>query len=277
LKTAFTIRIKEIIYPLLVKVLKNLKIDEFLSNLPSEVISGSNITIADTVFRNIFKFSKLSFDDIFYYIGFGNNVQSLKIAKEEFGVKKVIGIDQNEKFVQNAKYLTKDIQGIDIVKKPIEELDISKATIIFFWFNDVGLIDKLRLKLEKEMKRGSRLVTLLSPPGLMLPSIVDFPFIMCIKPFIYASNLKQQIKSIYGNSCLDFTASWLLSENYIKKLETPPRYSRFINILLSMTIWINAWNNGVSCEKDIPAPVESYIGILNTFFNIDLKEMIIKK
>jgi hypothetical protein len=100
---------------------------------------------------------------------------------------------------------------------------------------------------------------------------------MCKKPFIYASNLQQQIKSIYGNSCLDFTASWLLSENYIKKLETPPRYSRFINILLSMTIWINAWNNGVSCEKDIPAPVESYIGILNTFFNIDLKEMIIKK
>jgi hypothetical protein len=111
----------------------------------------------------------------------------------------------------------------------------------------------------------------------MLPSLVDFPFIMCIKPFIYASDLKQQIKSIYGNSCLDFTASWLLSENYIKKLETPSRYSRFINILLSMTIWINAWNNGVSCEQDIPPPVESYIGILNTFFNIDLKEMIIKK
>ena len=119
-----------------------MKIDEFLSELPSDVISGKNITIADTVFRNIFKFSKLSFDDIFYYIGFGNNVHSLKIAKEEFGVKKVIGIDQNEKFIQNAKYHTKDIHGIDIVKKPIEELDISEATILFFWFNDVGLIEK---------------------------------------------------------------------------------------------------------------------------------------
>jgi hypothetical protein len=277
LKLAFTIGIKEIIYPVIVKVLKILKIDEFLSNLPSEVISGSDITIADTVFRNIFKFAKLSFEDIFYYIGFGNNIHSLKIAKEEFGVKKVIGIEQNDKFLQNAKNQTKNIKGIDVIKKPIEELDISQATILFFWFNDVGLIDKLRLKIEKEMKIGSRLVTLLSPPGFMLPSVVDFPFIMCIKPFIYASDLKQQIKSIYGNSCLDFTASWQLSENYIKKLKTPTRYSRFINILLSMTIWINAWNNGVSCEKDIPPPVESYIGILNTFFNIDLKDMILKK
>jgi hypothetical protein len=126
------------------------------------------------------------------------------------------------------------------------------------------------------MRFGSRIVTLLSPPGLMLPSIVDFPFIMCRKPFSYASDLKQQIKSLYGESCLDFTASWLLSENYIRKLETPTKYSRFINILLSITIWINAWNNGVTCENDIPPPVESYIGILKEFFNIDLKEMIIK-
>ena len=254
-----------------------MKIDEFLSYLPLEIISGSNITIPNTVFRNIFKFSKLSCDDIFYYIGFGNNIHSLKIAKEDFRVKKVIGIDQNDKFIENAKYQTQNIKGIEIIKKPLEKLNISEATVIFFWSNDTELIDKLRLKIEKEMKIGSRLVTLLSPPGLMMPSEVDFPFIMCIKPFSYALDLKQQIKSLYGNSCLDFTASWMLSEKYIKKLETPTKYSRFINILLSMTIWINAWNNDVSCENEIPPPVESYIGILNTFFNIDLTEMIIKK
>ena len=143
---------------------------------------------------------------------FGNNFHSLKIEKEEFGVKKVIGIDQNDKFIQNAKYQTQTIKGIEIIKKPIEELDFSEATIVFFWINDAELIDKLRLKIEKEMKIGSRIVTLLSPPGLMMPSKLDFPFIMCIKPFRYALDLKQQIKSLYGNSCLDFTASWLLSE-----------------------------------------------------------------
>ena len=87
-----------------------MKIDEFISNLPSEVISGQDITIADSVFRNLFKFSKLSSQDVFYYIGFGNNIKSLKIAKEEFMVRKVIGIDDNEKFVTNAKNQIKDSQ-----------------------------------------------------------------------------------------------------------------------------------------------------------------------
>jgi len=272
----FSIVIKETIYILLTEKLKNLKIDEFISHLPSEVISGHDVRIADNVFRDIFKFSKLSPDDIFYYIGFGNNSKSLEIAKEEFSVRKVIGIDDNEKFVINAKNQIKNMHGIEIIKKSIEGLNLSEASILFFWFNDLRLIDKLKQKIEKEMKIGSRIVTILSPPGLLLPSQVDYPFIMCKKPFSYASELQQQIKAIYGNSCIDFTASWILSEKYIHKLETPSQYSRFTNILLSMIIWINAWDNQVACEKEIPPPVESYIGILRTFFNIDLTEMLKK-
>jgi hypothetical protein len=168
------------------------------------------------------------------------------------------------------------MHGIEIIKKSIEGLNLSEASILFFWFNDLRLIDKLKQKIEKEMKIGSRIVTILSPPGLLLPSQVDYPFIMCKKPFSYASELQQQIKAIYGNSCIDFTASWILSEKYIHKLETPSQYSRFTNILLSMIIWINAWDNQVACEKEIPPPVESYIGILRTFFNIDLTEMLKK-
>jgi hypothetical protein len=272
----FNIVLKETIYIFLTEKLKSLKIDEFISHLPSEVISGHDVRIADNVFRNIFKFSKLSPDDIFYYIGFGNNSKSLEIAKEEFSVRKVIGIDDNEKFVINAKNQIKNMHGIEIIKKSIEGLNLSEASILFFWFNDLRLIDKLKQKIEKEMKIGSRIVTILSPPGLLLPSQVDYPFIMCKKPFSYASELQQQIKAIYGNSCIDFTASWILSEKYIHKLETPSQYSRFTNILLSMIIWINAWDNQVACEKEIPPPVESYIGILRTFFNIDLTEMLKK-
>lgn len=264
------------IYILLKGKIKNLKIDEFISHLPSEVISGHEVRIADNVFRNIFKFSKLSQDDIFYYIGFGNNSQSLQIAKDEFHVRKVIGIDENEKFVINAKNQIKDSHGIEILQKSMECLNLSEASILFFWFNDLRLIDKLKEKIEKEMKIGSRIVTILSPPGLILPSRIDYPFIMCKKPFAYASELQEQIRAIYGNPCIDFTASWLLSEKYINKLETPSQYSRFINILLSMIIWINSWNNQVACEKEIPPPVESYIGILRTFFNIDLTEMLKK-
>jgi len=151
-----------------------LKIDEFISHLPSEVISGYDITLSNNVYRDLFTFSKLSPEDVFYYIGFRNNINSLKIAKEEFGVKKVIGIDENEKYVTNAKNQMKNINGIEIIKKTVEDLDLSEVSILFFWFNDLMLIDKLKQKIEKEMKIGSRIVTVLSPPGLMLPSQVDF-------------------------------------------------------------------------------------------------------
>ena len=54
----------------------------------------------------------------------------------------------------------------------------------------------------------------------------------------------------------------------------PAQYHRFVNILQSMVIWINAWKSGVSCEKEIPPPVQTYVGILRTFFSIDLSDMI---
>jgi hypothetical protein len=44
-----------------------------------------------------------------------------------------------------------------------------------------------------------------------------------------------------------------------------------------MVIWINAWNMGVACEDEIPPPVQTYVGILKTFFGIDLSEMIIEQ
>jgi hypothetical protein len=34
---------------------------------------------------------------------------------------------------------------------------------------------------------------------------------------------------------------------------------------------------GVACEDEVPPPVQTYIGILKTFFSVDLSEMIIIK
>jgi hypothetical protein len=56
----------------------------------------------------------------------------------------------------------------------------------------------------------------------------------------------------------------------------PTQYLRFVNMLQSMIIWINAWNMGVACEEKIPPPVETYTGILKAFFDIDLSDMISK-
>jgi hypothetical protein len=125
------------------------------------------------------------------------------------------------------------------------------------------------------LKNGCRVITIWAPLGMTIPDKIEFPFFVCKKPFKRARSIRQQIKAVYGNKCIDFTASWLLAERYIDALEVVPSdYRRFVNILQSMVIWINAWNMGVACEDEIPPPVQTYVGILKTFFGIDLSEMI---
>jgi hypothetical protein len=34
---------------------------------------------------------------------------------------------------------------------------------------------------------------------------------------------------------------------------------------------------GVACEDEIPPPVQTYLGILKTFFNIDMSSMVTKE
>jgi hypothetical protein len=112
---------------------------------------------------------------------------------------------------------------------------------------------------------------------MTLPNKIDFPFFVSKKPFKRAQSIRQQIKAIYKTDCIDFTAAWLLAERYIDALEVVPgEYRRFVNMLQGMVIWINAWNMGVACEDEVPPPVQTYVGILKTFFNIDLTGMITK-
>jgi hypothetical protein len=130
-------------------------------------------------------------------------------------------------------------------------------------------------KFSTDLKDGSRIISIWSPPGLIIPAKIDFPFFVSRTPFRFARSIEEQIKAIYGQKCLDFTAAWLLGNKYLESLEVvPAQYKRFLNILYAMIIWINAWNMKVSCEDEIPPPVESYLGILRTFFDIDFASLI---
>ena len=253
-----------------------MKINEFIANIPPEIISGENISISSNVFRKIFSFSQLAPNDIFYYLNFGNNYNALHIAKKEFNAKEVYGIHGRKEFLGNHD---EGIQNpaINIINKKINEVDLSKATVILYWLTDINQSSDLVLKFEKELKRDARVVTLFSPLGMVLPSRVHFPFILSKHPFYYATNIREQIQTIYGKSCVDFTTSWMLAEKYVKEMEIENTYSRFTIILLSMILWINSWNLKVTCEEYIPPPVESYEGILRMFFNIDLKDMFVRR
>jgi len=241
--------------------------------LPQAIISGEAVSLPDNVIRKIFKFAKLKKSDVFYHLGCGEG-NAVRIAAEEFGVKRSVGIELNKPTAAKARKQIAGIKNAEIVNADIRKADISDATALFFWFNDPEMVDAMTRRFKK-LRDGTQVITIWAPLGMTLPDRIDFPFFVSKKPFKRARSIRQQIKAIYRTDCIDFTAAWLLAERYIDALEVVPSdYRRFVNMLQGMVIWINAWNMGVACEDKVPPPVQTYVGILKTFFSIDLTSMI---
>ena len=251
-----------------------MELSDFLSSLPQSVLRGERISLGDNVIRKLFNFAKLKKSDIFCHLGCGEG-NAVAVAAKEFGVRKSVGIEIDKSLADKARRNNAGIKNAHIINKDVLKADISDATVLLFWFSDSDFVDAMKKQFNKELKDGARVLTIWAPLGMTLPDEVEFPFFVNKKPFKHASSIQQQIKSIYGTNCIDFTASWLLAERYIDALEvTPNEYRRFVNMLQSMVIWINAWNMNVACEDEVPPPVQTYIGILKTFFNIDMSGMI---
>jgi hypothetical protein len=251
-----------------------LKIQHFLSSLPQTILKGEDVALPDTVIRKIFRFARLRKTDIFYHLGCGTN-STIRLAAAEFNVKRSVGIEIRKSMANKARAKIIGVENAHVVNQDIRKTSISDATVVLFWFTDAKIIRQMTKRFEKELSDGARIITIWSPLELMIPTKAEFPFFVCEKPFCYAESLSEQINAIYGTSCIDFTASWLLSEKYIDALEiVQSKHRRFLSMLHSMIVWTNAWNSGVACEKEIPPPVTTYIGILKTFFNIDLSTMV---
>lgn len=250
-----------------------MELHEFLSTLPQSVVTGESVSLPDSVVRKIFQFAKLKKSDVFYHLGCGDG-NAVAIAAKEFGVKKSVGIDINKSVVSKARKNIAGLKNAEIVNADIREADISDATVVLFWFHDPNMVDEMEKRF-KRLKDGAKVITIWAPLGMTLPDQIEFPFFISKKPFKRAKSIRQQIKAIYKTECIDFTAAWLLAERYIDALEVVPgEYRRFVNMLQGMVIWINAWNMGVACEEEVPPPVQAYVGILRTFFGIDLSGMI---
>ncbi len=250
-----------------------MELDEFLSSLPQSIVTGEAVSLPDNVVRKIFKFVELKKSDVFCHLGCGKG-NTVAIAAKEFDVKKSIGVELDKATAAKARKQIVGIKNAEIVNADIRKADISGATILLFWFSDPDMVDAMAKRFKK-LKDGARVITIWAPLGMTLPDKIDFPFFVSKKPFKRARSIRQQINAIYKTDCIDFTAAWLLAERYIDALEVVPgKYRRFVNMLQGMVIWINAWNMGVACEDEVPPPVQTYVGILKTFFSIDLSGMI---
>jgi len=236
-------------------------------------VKGDSLSLPDNVFRKIFEFARLKKSDKFCHLGCGEG-NAVAMAAVEFGVKKSIGIEIDKSVAGRARKKISGIKNAEIINADIRRFDISDMTVLLFWFNDPEIVDAMTRKFKTVLKDGTRVITLWAPLSKTLPDKVDFPFIICKKPFKPSNSIRQQIKAIYHTDCIDFTAAWRLAERYIDALEVVQSdYRRFVNMLQAMVVWINAWNMGVACEDEIPPPVHTYVGILREFFSIDMRGM----
>jgi len=252
-----------------------MKIEDYLSSLPSSIISGEDVELSDDTIREIFQFAELNKDDVFYHLGCGNG-NSISIALQEFMVKKAVGIDDkidkidhaqkllNEKHISNGSFRCQDI----IVS------DFNDATVILFWFSDEKIIEKMISKFEK-LRSGCKIITIWGPLTGYMPDKVDFPYILNITPFKKAKSLRDQMLAIFNTDCIDFSVAWEFADRYSKSISSKnSENDRFLTILQTLVIWINAKNLGIACGNEIPDPIKSYIGILRTFFNIEVEHLL---
>ena len=251
-----------------------MKIEEYLETLPKNLLSGEDVQLPEKSFREIFKFLNLGKDDVFFHLGC-NNEKGIEIAINEFKVKKAIGIDNNFKKIQNAqKNIEENSINAKMIHQNIEESDISDATVILFWFTDENIINKMIKKFEK-LKPETKIITIWGPLPNYLPDKVSFPYIINKVPFKKAENLQEQLLAVFGVKCIDFVTAWEFAERYTKSISgLEVKNDRFLTIIQTLIIWINAKELGVVCTEEIPESIKTYISIMKMHFDIDFEHLL---
>lgn len=252
-----------------------MKIEEYLSSLPASIINGEDVELPDETLRKIFRFAELTRNDVFYHLGCSNG-KSVAIALQEFMVKKAIGIDNNQNKISDAEKLLeeKHISNWSFRLEDITISDIKDATVILFWFSDERIIETMISKFEN-LNQGCRIITIWGPLIGCLPDKVDFPYILNVVPFKRAESLREQMLAIFQTNCIDFSVAWEFAERYSKAIGSKnSENDRFLTIIQTLVIWINAKNLGIACGDDIPDPVKSYMGILKTYFDIEVEHLL---
>jgi len=245
-----------------------MKIEEYLDSLPQNLVSGDDVQLSEKSFREIFNFIDLGKNDVFYHLGCGDGL-GVKIAIEEFNIRKGIGIDNNCQKIDQAK----NFSG-EFLCENIKNSNFSDATVILFWFTDEEII-KMMIEKFENLKHGTKIITIWGPLPDCLPQKVNFPYIINTVPFKKTSSLQEQLLAVFGVKCVDFVTAWEFAERYTKAIGDPKvKNDRFLTIIQTLVIWINAKNLGVACREEIPESIKTYLNIMKMHFDIDFEHLL---
>lgn len=251
----------------------SVKIEDYLESLPQNIITGDDITLPDNSLREIFDFIKLGKDDVFYHLGCGDS-RGIEIAVKEYNVKKAKGIDIDELKITKAR--SKAISKTELICADICDQQYTDATVILFWFTEQKIIDDVIEKFQA-LRPGCKIITILDPLLDFKPDDVRFPYIIHNTPLRKACSMQEQLQSIYDVKCIDFTTAWEYAERYTRAIsDAASGNDRFVTIMQALMIWINAKNLGLSCDKEMPESIKTYMSILREFFGIEVKHLLKK-
>ena len=245
-----------------------MKLEEYLKSLPENILSGNDVQLPEKSFREIFNFVDLGKNDIFYHLGCGDG-KGIEIAINEFHVKKGVGIDNDLQKINQAK----NFPG-EFLCQDVRESDISDATVVLFWFTEEDILNEMMKKFEK-LNQGTKIITIWGPLPGCLPEKVNFPYLLNVIPFKKAQSLQEQLLAVFGVKCVDFVTAWEFAERYTKAISSPDvKNDRFLTIIQTLVIWINAKNLGVACREEIPESIRTYIDIMKMHFDIDFEHLL---
>lgn len=252
-----------------------MKIEEYIRTLPDGIISGQQVQLPEGAIREILEFADMKKDDIFYHLGSGDGA-AVEIAVKEFGVRRATGIDNDRTKIEAGRARMEGLQGAQLQCADIRQADISDATVILFWFACEDIVEEMTSRFSK-LGPGCRIVTIWAPLPGYLPDRVEFPYIMSKIPLRPAASLQDQLLAVLGVSCIDFVTAWEHAERYTRAIGSPEaKNDRFLTIMQTLVIWINARNLGVACTDDIPESISTYIKILDNYFGIQVGHLLEK-
>lgn len=260
-----------------------MKIEEYLDTLPENMLSGRDAELGDRSIRDLFRLAKLGSDDVLYHLGCGRSAKSIRMALLEFDAKFAVGVDIDCGKINEARRSLEleDSRELDnryrLECADMRHLDMSDATVILFWFlNDMDLVDAMTRQFDS-LGKNTRILSVWGPLPGCLPDAVDFPYVMCKAPFRRAHDMREQLKAVLRTDCVDFVTAWEHAERYTKALGPPDtKNDRFLTIIQTLTIWINAWKLGVACgDGEIPEPISTYAKLMKMNFGIEFDHLLL--
>lgn len=104
----------------------------------------------------VLQFADIKKKDIFYDLGSGDGRILIETAKKNI---RVIGIEQNKflNWIAKRKIEQLKLKNVEIIEDNIFNQSLSKATIIVAYLS-ISVTHKLQKKIEKEVKKGTRII-----------------------------------------------------------------------------------------------------------------------